>query len=376
MKKNCLVLMLVFALIIFSTSIGSSAADLQEIQIDSIADSQKMAVEAYNIMMESFENEKGEIIYPHEYAGAYVDEHKLVINLTSREVEITKKYEELLKNYNCIEYKLVTHSMNDLSKAVKETSTLLNKDFPVCGYYVDEMKNCGVIEIADGKETEALKAVKSYAKRKMLTYDSDIKMRIVAGTILQEESTSLINGTNININTSAYTYGISGIYQNSTVFLTAGHGVEVDDTVEKSGNTLGTVIFKRHLGSQGDFSIVSLTNSNYVPSPYVYISQGENNVLITGTVGHLPTGINVYRYGHFSKECLATVVSTNYSYGGYSGLYKAQILSGTSRTGDSGGPVRYGGLFCGIHKGSVDGHIIFTPYYLISNTGFVATTAQ
>jgi hypothetical protein len=76
---------------------------------------QVQAAQAWEVLSTLFEYGEGEIIYPHDYAGAWHDGRYLHIALTSDSSE-WGRYRELLRDFDCIVFETAEHSLNDLTR--------------------------------------------------------------------------------------------------------------------------------------------------------------------------------------------------------------------------------------------------------------------
>lgn len=98
-------------------------------------------------------------------------------------------------------------------------------------------------------------------------------------------------------------------------------------------------------------------------------------------------GTYLYKYGAVSGQAYCKVTATGITLTPDNGsmrihnMTKAEIITGTTGPGDSGGPYRCGTDFCGIHHGSATQggtatYVYFTPYTYIYNAGFRIETGE
>lgn len=366
MKK--LFLLLSIVLLFFSSS-NTYAADLSAENIELLMEQQQPSVDAYNVLMNSFQTNGYEIIYPEDYAGAYVEKNILYVVLTR--TDNTEKYQQILSNYECIDFKYVKYSLNELENATSQAMYRLKDIYSVSGGYVDVMNNAAVIEIMNYNEAFSKQVQSSIL-------DIDIPIQIKPGYTYADE-VDLVNGSEIEIvGAGSFTLGIGGTYNGMKVLVTAAHFSSVGQKVKYNGVEIGQVIFRQFANNQnGDFAFIKITNSDYKYTPLVYNQSSGSKMVLKGTTERLPVGAYVYRYGMKSRECYAKIDSINYNMATsitVANTYRAQIITGFSAPGDSGGPVRFNNTFCGIHKGSVENSksIVFTPYYQLQSKGFTA----
>ncbi len=377
MKKNIIsVLSLLLVIVILGNGLILRAEESDTINYESLMNDQTYAVKAYNVLMKSFETEEYGLVYPDEYAGAYVENNKLYIALTDKSNKCIEKYKNLLSDFSCIEYVIANHSMSSLETSLNKVYLALVDCCSLYGCYIDELTNGIVVEVAEGQEKLALSTIDSISKAK--TFNIDCNIEVVPSVPIKKESTGIVNGSRFYVNGGGYTLGIGGTYAGMNVIVSAGHGMSYGETATYDGDEIGQVLFSRYeSGLPGDFSIIKLNSSDYTYSPLMYTSAGGSTITLQGAVSYLPLGTYVYRYGASSRECYAQITSTNYTTTlNDTNMYKADIITGYSASGDSGGPVRYNSEFCGIHAGSAtdDSYIFFTPYHVINGMGFVAFT--
>ena len=82
------------------------------------AENQENAVAANECLNQAFgQTANGTIIFPEDYAGAYIDGGHLVLLLTNTSEEATEKYRNWAGKYSsCLTFKKVKYSYNELSE--------------------------------------------------------------------------------------------------------------------------------------------------------------------------------------------------------------------------------------------------------------------
>ena len=340
-----------------------------------------MANECINQMFETDEN--GMIIYPNEYAGAWIDENMLVLALTNVEDEVISKYIDFAGEYaNYVRFEKAEFSYNYL-KTVEENvvQTLVEEEnVNVVNHYVSDITNSIVIGI-DGEDAN---------NRAMLCMDfeSEVDVPIVyeISTETNTMTTSLYGGEALRNSSAAcnLTLGCCGAYNNAFAIVSCGHGEQAKGDVIKyqkeTGEVIGTVSYIRYENNQyGDFEFITV-NSNFNTTNKI-----KPNNSISGTLSN-PAVNTVLRYygkstGYVSygtvKNRDVTVHADNEKY--IKGLSTIKLTYGECNPGDSGAPffqtASSGVNFCGILHGSneKDGnvYVYFTPYTYISSAGFV-----
>lgn len=141
----------------FSTGVFAAEpadAEITEEEFARLVKEQEAAVNANEVLMESFLVDDV-IVYPEEFAGNYIEDNRLVIELTCEDEAARQKYEELLKDFDCVEYRIVEHSYDFLYHLANDILEQMKEVYPVTKAYVDVINNIACVEIADGREEEA-----------------------------------------------------------------------------------------------------------------------------------------------------------------------------------------------------------------------------
>jgi len=84
-------------------------------------DNQENAIAANECLNQAFgQTANGTIIFPEDYAGAYIDGGHLVLLLTNTSEEATEKYRNWAGEYSsCLTFKKVKYSYNELSEKLE-----------------------------------------------------------------------------------------------------------------------------------------------------------------------------------------------------------------------------------------------------------------
>ena len=345
--------------------IDLDAADMTEETFQQMMDAQQEAVRAHEVLMESY-FVSGNIVYPDEFAGTYIEDNILHIVLNTVEEPVLQKYSNLLAAYPCVEYELADYSYNFLYDETKTAAESVLGQFPVTGFYVDMKDNCGYVEIAENKQ----EAAENSYKRMRRSVGEYIKFK--SGEYVEPQTTTLGGGVPVNNGTIGLTLGFGGYYGGKNAFITCGHDLNVGQSIYWNGTKIGTVVRKQFATQQsGDYSVIEAASgvqgSNYV-----------NYTAMTGVVMFPAVGTYVYKHGAVggTAYCQVNMVNSSTYETKHNvwllGMTKAGVISGSSLEGDSGAPIRTGNSFCGIHQGyeAKDGYVVFTPYSLIRSSGF------
>ncbi|MDU6263190.1 MAG: trypsin-like serine protease [Anaerocolumna aminovalerica] len=339
---------------------------------------QEKALAAYEVLFSTFSILNNEIIYPDEYAGEYIENNKLVIQLSGATEEKKNEYRELLKDYDCVEIRDVMYSSNYLNGLLNE----IEKDIKIyspSNYGIDTKINSIVIEVP--KTNYDLASQYLATQNNLWKATDNVPIKIIEGEYSRTEAINLIGGNMINHNGYSFTLGYGGRAYGYNVYASSGHNTIPGYPVYYNGSQIGTLAGKQfNDNAVGDFSIITI-NDNYSVTNLVKLSD-DTTAPISAVYNNPPVGTTLFKYGAFGQYAVATVTKVNqtvyYAEQGVSikGLTKTSIDSGTSQGGDSGGPYYlwrdYHWEFCGVHSGSNGVTTNFTPPVYI--TGFTPRT--
>ncbi len=407
--KRTLIVILMSITLILSTSINSFAdnesthLDTNVIKIESedqipaavryAMDNQWEALENYQQIMESFEEDSsGTIVYPHEYAGAYIEDCKLIIQLTDNSKSNQMKYQDLCDNPEQLEFTEANYSINDLLSYKIYAEEEMQKRQDVVGYAISEKNNEFVIYLNQDSATPAT----------ISTLDGDTEnLPIRFETMEVPVACATLRGgfslESSGITSSDSTLGICGTYDGQNAILTCGHGNTETDTILYNGSAIGTVEYQRlnknpnGSGTEimGDFSIVLLNSSQTITNTVM----GTDGIKqITGTYSSLPEGTTIYKYGATTGYGYGTVLEsaisskTTYNLSDedgnvlgtcyVAGLYRSSMSA--LDHGDSGGPVyiKSGSsyLLHGIVTAKINSYLYSTPIFFPVDQGFSVKT--
>lgn len=341
---------------------------------------QENAKKSYEKLTETFYTNESNIQYPDEYAGAYIEDNKLFIRLAGASEDKKKEYYELLNDFNCVEIIEASYSLNYLNELELNLESQINSLSPT-SYGVDPISNSIVIKVPSENLEEAYSEFNTDTKRNSkpspITIEEDNEYS-------RPEASDLIGGDRIQHNGSNYTMSIGGGAYGNKAILFCGHGTSVTSSVSVNGTVIGNVVAKQFANNQvGDYAIATVTNSNFNTTNLV---KGDSqNFAITGLYSNPAVGTLLYKYGQGTNGvCAVTVTATNQTKAFFldgttyniKGLTSADIVSGSSSAGDSGGPYyswyNNGWAYSGVHSASNSSSTTFTP--LANITGFTPRT--
>lgn len=372
------------------------------IEIRESMEKQAGALESYQLMMESFpKNEYGLPIYPEEYAGAYIEDGHLIVQLTDVSDMMINKYSALCGYGESVCFQQAEYSLNELNSLERYALDMIEDGYNVVSFGICQKENVYQIDLkTDSTLPSAMYDIAADDSNKLpirFTYQSGYDEAFVK----IQGGCGILNEDNIRVMTA----GICGTYNGKNAILTCGHGNTMLTTgrypyISYDGTRIGQVSFARantdpskaeSVDAYGDFAIVTL-NDDVETTTDLF-----NYVTISGTYSYVPEGATIYKYGNETGLSYGEVIQTSVSdvYGKeyyYTwGLLKSLMhtLAGHAdavRGGDSGGPVytkngseyHICGIVTGGRSGQLDGYgemvMISTPIYAADLVGFDVKT--
>ena len=364
---------------------------------------QEDAVAANELLNEAFGHDAvGNITFPNDFAGARIEENKLVLSLTDTDIDNTTKYLNWVGDYaDCLVFEKVEFSYNDLMDAAAEAAHELKElGYPITQYYVSETNNDVVIGMNFNDisyQNSVLSSTRSETLATDLSDEHNVPIRfenIAPTTATMTNAIATLRGgakiTNITANCSM-TLSCCGSYGGVPAILTCGHGGQSPNDIIKyassSGSTIGNVYIHRYYdGDIGDFEIIKITNTDTFST-----SNSINNTYsITGTLSSPAVGTIIkyysrttssFGYGSVERRNVTVLADDRDN---ISGLTEVKVTSGSCESGDSGGPffqdASSGAKYCGVLHGnrtdsSGNMYVYFTPYTYISSAGFSVRTS-
>lgn len=349
----------------------------------------------------------GVITYANEYAGAYIDNGKLIIRLVDDSDSVIRKYASALSACSCYEFAIADYSINDLLECTNALDDIVLKYPDMVGYGISETDNKVVIDLSSSTSRTA----SSISANSIITkYSSMIEFNYIDTPVT---SASINSGYKItNDKGTTMTLGACGKYRTEdgsivNALLTCGHDNEKTSAFSSKGQNIyyngvniGTVAYQRanadevdpeYLDTLGDFAIVAL-NSN--------VTSASNNVLnqypLTGMYSSLPEGTAIYKYGQayglaegiVTRSAIQSITKLTSGSGITTyfirGLYQHRVVnySGGQVTGfgDSGGPVFVTSNGSYLLHGTTSGFLASTgnmtfiyssPIYYAVDAGFI-----
>ena len=131
------------------------------------AENQENAVAANECLNQAFgQTANGTIIFPEDYAGAYINGVHLVLLLTNTSEEATEKYRNWAGKYSsCLTFKKVKYSYNELSEKLDPIVEKLKEDgYEVTSSAVSETENAVSIGLFKCESAEASKLAKNLSE--------------------------------------------------------------------------------------------------------------------------------------------------------------------------------------------------------------------
>ncbi|MCL2356724.1 MAG: S1 family peptidase [Defluviitaleaceae bacterium] len=332
-----------------------------------IMELQTPAVDAYNVLMDAFRNEYGEIIYPDNYAGAFVEHDTLVIQLTDTSAEVWAFYTNLLAHVAPISYKQVDFSMNQLvTFGEMFVDAIDDSDARIVSFGVDTLNNVYSITLYQNCSESAQLADSFNETRRFLPMPVAIDMCMPA------EVSMLWGGNEIrNARQVPFSIGLTGTRPGTgaPALITAGHafvGLQTGTQVFSGGQPIGTLQAFRvghHFGGSptpgqaGDWAVIGLNPTGAA----LMTNQLRNGFRVQGHSASVPVNTRVMGTGHRTIHWEGNVLGNRNVRIYDRNVYQFTMWAQTSVTptfresvgGDSGGTIfrESGGIaiFVGIH---------------------------
>lgn len=403
--------------------------DLALIEKEALA--QADALQAYFVLRGTFTlNEKnGEIkAFPNMYGGCYINEdNQLIVLVTDIESDLAISYQKLLQSLP-VEIRSCDISLNDALQQYRELTDIIRDDQYLELAFYSARNNSFIIqcnENAISNVQSALNIIKVKAeasgKKCAIMLDNSFidssmqelglygnrEKRDTSSMRTQYSSSPLVGGSILyeSINDGYIGFGTLGIagtlggVSGYNFLLTAGHVVEHSigegNTLNLYNGSTYTPLYEYYTNystpySNGDYSILYTTSSNYYSTNLVYTNSNGTTAGITYYYNNsdYPEGAIIYKYGPITGLTYGTVYGI--SYDGYPYDYSTNYIGGCivlrnvysqlSQPGDSGGPCwalmpNGSKMLMGVVSGNRstnDGYFMYvSPLYLATSMGFV-----
>ncbi len=324
----------------------------------------------------------GNVYYPNEYSGAWIEGENLYVALTDVSDKTINKYTSNLPFPENIKFTKMTKSLNDLELEQSEYLSYFNADNIVTSY-IDVKNNKCAFEI------ENISVDKAYSIIKDTMLSIDPKFPFSADSIVIKQGnlgildTNIIGGMAARRTGGTFSVGVCGVIvmPSETIydgFITCGHKKTISEKIQINGNDFGKVSVLRFGDNKnGDFACVSMSSETDTLTNKVYGSSFSATRNITSSKDDVALDTLVMKFGEESGYATAKVIGNNVSKTvsvndttkvTIKGLTLCSIESGKSDGGDSGGPYYIKGgegnnySFVGVHSGHNSSEFFFTPY--------------
>ena len=375
-------------------------------ELETLAYAQKDAVEAYNVLYNSFyASDSMEPTYPNNYGGAHIEDNILYIHIVEKEEQDLTPYQAILADYlDDVAFVDAKHSLESLIYAAEHIYSDLKAqsiDVVKCGVLESEnVVTIGILEQETKLQSRKMIEKAETVYKRSLQNEIDVPVRFTSETI-----PNVCAGIRGGSRLVDYTVGTCGTYEGEPAIVLCGHGLSLGSALYTANSSnvaetlVGTVDFHQFADNEnGDYSFVKL-EEGWSVMPYV--GPASSLYTITGTMDAPPQGTYVGKYGARGGSAYGTSQGPNAglvrtflirtSSGGYAyieikGLIEVDIAAGTVEEGDSGGPVfvpnndeAMGARFCGVvsSRESIANEVVayyFSPYQYIRQRGFSVAT--
>jgi len=279
----------------------------QFLEVQYIMNAQSKSIEAYSLLMEYFltiVDGNAELVFPNNYAGAFVDVDTLVIRLTDISDEATAFYKNILDAFTSeVVFEQVSFSMNQLTDFGE--IFVYAMDAPLVSFGVDTLENSYLIVLDENYDYSAQIVNNFNVSARFLP----IPVRFELGQPMEPTSgltggSAIINSRLNNMSVGATGYRVVGNVRRGNALLTTGHafiGLPVGTSVIRTGQVIGTLAMFR-VGSHsagspgtanGDWAIIDL-NAN---GQALVTRNLRNGLALNGVTASPPVGTQVFGLG-------------------------------------------------------------------------------
>jgi len=285
-----------------------------------------------------------EIVYPSEYAGAYIDEDDNLHILLTKDADMETEfaYRAILGYDEDVVFEVAKYSFSFL-KDIQRTVADVMTDFDIRNIGVNVQANTLVIGLVD-RTMEG--AVVEFLQTKFDGFDTDC---IMFGNAVQYELTAsnaannALAGSALSIGNPTPTLGFNAIRNGKYGVVTAGHIATVGTTIKNAvGTTIGNASAGDSLFDGIDAAFVEFENQAYMQASYQLMGTRPDGDILTNyypTDYYLP-GLDTYKIGTNTGFTTGKVLGVDeIHYVGTTKFTKQIHLSNLQRNGDSGGPV-------------------------------------
>ncbi len=338
---------------------------------------------------------EGNVHFPNEYSGAWIEGEDLYVALTDVSDDTIKKYTSNLPFPENIKFAKMTKSLNNLESEQSEYLSFFNADKMNVSSYVDVKNNKCAFEVINLPVDNAYKMMKDTFLSVDPKYSFPMDSIIIKQGSVYTPDTDIIGGMLATRSGGNFSVGVCGVVlmPSETIydgFITCGHKKTISETISINGNEFGKVCRLKYKDNQtGDYACVRMTSTTDTMTNKVYGSSFSYTRNITATADDVPVDTVVMKFGSKSGYATAKVYAVNATVSqtvdanttvSIKGLTQCTLVSGASAKGDSGGPYYISNgsgnsyKFIGVHSSSSGNNISFTPYVRFKNCFYPKTS--
>lgn len=354
------------------------------------------ALDAHSILESNLFNNAEANFEEDVYAGEYIEDNKLIIQLADASPADKQSYLQLVDYAPCVEIEDVEYSLDEL-EATEHIARILSCDYDIVSHGIDVKNNRYMVTVLEEDYFDLIED-ELYVQNEdtLIVETTDSYPVVCAATLYGGDRISKSNGDYMSL-------CIGGTYNGQNAILTAGHNNEGSPSYYRSGNLVGSVTYQRcnttvgdmSVNSLGDFAIITLSSSF---TPTNDVRNATSLVNITSTYSSVPVGTTIYKYGSTTGYSWGTVTYTSMTvqYKNTLGLVEYEVRglyqssmqnsSGTNAIdyGDSGGAVymldgnsyKIHGSVSGMYVSSTGVNTVMysSPIYYAQDVGFTPLT--
>lgn len=249
----------------FSSSEGQAELTIDEykeslpIETQVALKQQEKPLEAYQNLIDTFSrNPDGSIHFPSEYGGCMIQGDKLIISLVNPTDEMKSTYKQLCKIVECIEFRTVEFSINDLENARIEVKKLNEQGFDIVSTGISVSNNRlnvglnsekhGISQALSSKNTNGILNFDFFSflvgdQRRAQLELKNLPVHITTqspaiGCVTVKGGAGIKNSSGVPC-----TFGVAGKYKGQNAFLTCGHQNQMYTDLSYSGTKIGSVAY-------------------------------------------------------------------------------------------------------------------------------------
>ncbi len=331
-----IILVILSVMILFSTFVVSSAANMGDISNREVNEIQ--AIENHVKILEYYQKNNFR-----NFAGTYIDEEGyLNVNLVGNQA-VESNDEKSLKNIlgaSNVKFHNVTYSINDLDGAIASLNKIM-VDQDISMIERDDQSNKVYVYLKDVNGTK-INDIKKIIDSPFIEFrESSAEITLTASNITNGAAFSTTSGT--------ATIGLGARKSDGTIgYIIPGHVPDAVGTSVRYGSDVIGTISQKVFGGGTDAAFVTKSGTSWQPSKKLNGTTLINSLYTqdeytsVNTMSSYAQNMTIYKWGQRSGKTVGKILSNNFSYTvngvAFTNMVKADYIA---IEGDSGAPVGY-----------------------------------